>query len=235
MRRLTPHPATLASLLAALGGAPACDSGDATCAPGTVLVNGACQQAAPDTSGTDTASGAADTSSAPRDTATPDTSSSASDTASVDTAPPSACTTDEAGSRDFGAACSKDCQCREDVGGYCYSGPFLEGFSFCSRDGGASGLSSDTYPTMLYNSACWDFPRAEWNNPMTRSCNTLDDCKQLSDAYTHCGTGGFAWDNGGRDTQCPNRPTYDDPNGKTTLSGKKVCIIATLPPFDRRP
>lgn len=216
----------------------ACGDGDATCAPGTVLQDGQCIAAGVDVSGgTDTSTGGNDTSTGGSDTSPGgnDTSTGPNDTSTVGPDVSGECTPEEAGQRDFGAACSKSCQCREDVGGYCYNGPFLEGFSFCSRVGGLSGtLNSEQYPTLLFNSACWDFPPAQWKTPMTKTCATLEDCQALSPAYTHCGTQELDWHTGPASTLCPNRANSADPQGSTTMTAKKVCIIDTLPPFDRR-
>ena len=229
-------PKLAGSLLALTLSMVACGDGDATCAPGTALQNGQCVSVGVDvpTGGNDTSnSGGSDT------TINRDTNSGGTDTATgsdTTTAPDVSgeCAPEEAGARDFGAACSKNCQCRTDLGGFCYNGPFLEGFSFCSREGGAAGLiDADVYPTLLWNSACWSFPSSQWVRPITKTCSTLEDCKLLSDAYTHCGTQGFSWHTGGNNggTQCPDRDGFSS----TQMSGKRVCIIDTLPPFNRRP
>jgi len=202
----------------------ACGDGDATCAPGTAVQNGQCVAVGADTGTTqsDTAVGT-------------DATVGTDVTVGPDVA--GECTPEEAGVRDFGSACSKNCQCRTELAAYCYAGPFLSGFSFCTRDGGPSGqLNSDEYPTLRYNSACWNFPAAQWTSPMSKTCATMADCAALSDAYTNCGTFGLSWHNSGspNETLCPNRPGSDDPSGFTIMSGKKICIISTLPPYDRR-
>ncbi len=196
------------------------DSSGVTCGAGTIESGGAC---IPDPNLQDTFIPPTDTGGG-TDTGGPnDTGGGGVDT--VDTG----CSADEVGRGDVGAACTKDCQCRQDLPGApltCYSGPYHEGFSFCTKIADNSLSSNDGYVSLVFPSECDLEPTGQ--RIYAKTCASLDDCKQLASAYTHCGTGHFGYTSpSARQTECP-RIGKDD---GSTMALADTCIIATARPY----
>lgn len=226
---------TLLPLLFGLGlslSAAACGDDEASvanCGPGTHVENGVCvpDQVQDTFTGQDTLS-QPDTSTTPTDTlvVTQDTgpfdTSGGTDTL-VD---PNSCTTEEAGSRPLGAGCSKDCQCAKEFDLFCYDGPYMQGFRFCTRNGlGAGTGKPDAWIFTSTNNACpgWENSTPSDDKVYVLACETLDECKAVSSQYTHCGTTGVFGPAGAKDTRCC---------GDATIATRKTCLVIDTPPFN---
>jgi len=205
------------------------DTSGPSCGAGTHLENGTC---VPDnTSDTFTPT---DTFDQPDSTTTTDTGGTTTDTltnfdTSADTAVPNECTEEEAGVRDVGAGCSKDCQCRQDIGLKCQTFDYyLSGFYFCTKKSDGTLSDLDGHVSLLFPSACYNgTPQSQRPPIYQHKCSSLDDCKALSAQYTHCGTDSFDWISGGSHTQCPQ----DTGGSPGTLQTQATCIIDSLEPF----
>lgn len=209
-------------------------SSNGNCGPGTVLQNGVC---VPDNT-TDTFTGGdaavTDTNTTtqpPTDTSTnPGDTGGGQDTAQpTDTFVPNECTPEENSKLDVGAACSKDCQCRQDLGITCMSfSYYLPGFQFCTKPSNGTLSDLDGHLSLLFPSACYDGTPQSQRPPLyQKQCQTLDDCKALASQYTHCGTEGLPFHSGGTGTQCQN----DVGASSGTLHTRKTCVIDSLLPF----
>lgn len=223
----TPRLAALGLLFLAPAWTAACgDDSASICGAGTVEVNGSCVavEDTNDTSDTNT-SDTNDTNTTSTATATNTTDTTTTDTGTTE------CTNEELSTVDAGGACTKECQCDSTLGLSCYSGILMEGFSFCSR--GDKGPLSAAYQTFILVPSCFGIepsaPEAS-TRVVTRECATLEDCKALSSAYTHCGTGDLAYTGpGASGTECVRLDSATQVTA--TMSSRKLCIIDSLPPF----
>lgn len=173
----------------------------------------------------------------PPDTVTPDTvttdtgidTSVATETTQQEVV--NECTPEEAGKGKIGSPCTKNCQCGDDHGEtICYSGLYMEGFSFCTHesDGRTSNSTDVGYATLQFSGDCYPGVTPPNRPPLyAHICNTVDDCKALGAAYNACGTAHLDYHSGGGGTQCPT------PTSARDLTLWKTCIIDTLPPFNR--
>ncbi len=148
------------------------------------------------------------------------------------------CTPEEAGQGFVGSPCTKDCQCSSPNGAplFCYSGFYMAGFSFCTdyadnRNPNNDLQEGDNVDTLTFPSGCFpDVPTAQRVRPIyALMCESVADCKEVSAAYTHCGTQGIEWAPNGRGTYCLD----ENPQAGTgTMSLVNTCLIETTPPFD---
>lgn len=148
------------------------------------------------------------------------------------------CTPEEAGKGFVGSPCTKDCQCQSPNGAplFCYSGFYMAGFSFCTdyadnRNPNNDLQEGDNVDTLTFPSGCFpDVPTAQRVRPIyALMCESVADCKEVSAAYTHCGTQGLEFAPNGRGTYCPD----ENPQAGTgTMSLVNTCLIESTPPFD---
>jgi len=223
------------------------DDKSSSCGPGTVLQNGQCVPVteADTVDGTDTMG--QDTAQPPQDTATQppdDTTGPPPDTTQVTdtTVSPNECTPEEAGSRDLGDPCTKNCQCDQTPGNaagletpnFCYSGGFMNGFSFCTRRDAGDLFLGAVYDSLLLVPTCFAQSLGNEANQRIylRKCESLSDCKQRHTGFTHCGTAGLGYQPAGSPNEfmCINQ-TVSGCSTQTMASNKKFCIIEDLPPF----
>lgn len=206
------------------------DTSGPSCGAGTHVENGVCVA---DNTGdtfnpTDTFNPSDTTQ--PTDTGTPGDTTTPNDTLQADTLPVNECTVDEASVRDVGAACSKTCQCRQDIGLKCQTFDYyLPGFFFCTKKSDGTLGANDGYVSLLFSSQCYGGTPQSTRDPIYQKiCNTFADCQALAAVYTHCGTFDFDWISGGSGTQCPQNDGGGSPG---TLQTQKTCVIETLEPF----
>lgn len=201
------------------------DTSGPSCGAGTHVENGVCVA---DNTGdtfnpTDTFNPSDTT--PPTDTGTPGDTTNPNDTLVADTFVSTECTAEEAGVRELGAACTKDCQCEQEHQLFCNDGPYMQGFRFCTRHGLGAGLGKpDTWQFTSTNSACpgWENSH-DADRVYVRSCESLDDCKAIASQYTHCGTTGVFGPAAASDTRCC---------GDATISTRKTCLVIDTPPFN---
>ncbi|MCA9517271.1 MAG: hypothetical protein KC635_20165 [Myxococcales bacterium] len=207
------------------------DTTGTSCGDGTHLENGKCvADNVTDTigGGTDTIGGVdtlpGNDSTGGTDTLTP------FDSTGTDTNVNTGCEASEESTLDVGAGCSKDCQCRQDLGLTCRNYDYyLPGFSFCTKNSDGSLKDIDGYVSLLFPSDCYGGSPQSNRPPLYQHiCSSLDDCKALAAQYTHCGTSSFPWISGGAGTQCPPNDGGTSPG---TLQTQKTCVIETLEPF----
>jgi len=218
------------------------DDTSGTCGAGTVLQDGQCvpvmSTATTTSNPTDTVGG---------DTATTTTQDSSSTntnpTVATDTSQPDVtneCTAEEAGKGFVGSPCTRDCQCSQNAGGKpltCYNGPYMSGFSFCTRVIDNTLSENDGVESILWPSGCL----TATNGTLTagtpkiyvKGCTSLDQCKAISAAYTDCGTGDLDYKVSNNATECPcwNTSSGGYMSGCAMIL-KKSCLIRTTPPFN---
>lgn len=236
---------TVAAMTFGLAGCGDDNQNNPTCGAGTVLSNGVCVANPTDTTGSDATS--PDTST-PSDTVTTTTSDTAATTTTtaettVDTnitvETTGECTPEEAGKGFVGAPCTKDCQCVQNAGGApleCYSGIYMEGFSFCTKVAEFNPpVGAYEVTTIQLVKGC--FPNHAASSEINKkvyaaTCSTLADCKAIGDAYDACGTStaDFPWSNGSG-TQCKN---FEQAGASSTMSLRKTCIVKNTVPFNQQ-
>ena len=228
----------LSGLVLVGAGFAACgdDSGQA-CGAGTELENGVCVPVTTtDATGTDT-----------NVTTQPDTSVTSNptdvvtvpDTTQPDTSAPEVsteCTPEEAGKGGVGAACTKNCQCNQNLKGKpltCYNGPIMEGFGFCTRKADGTLSEFDGVETLMYISSCFEPAGIKrFDSIYVKGCENVDQCKAVASAYDACGTNGnFDWATPSQTTDCPYRNSSGNVVG-SAMALKKTCIITTTPPYN---
>ncbi len=236
---------TVAATIFGLAGCGDDDQNNQNCGAGTVLVNGQCVANPTDTTGTDatspdTSTPADTVTTTPTDTAVATTTTAETTVDTVVTLETTGeCTPEEAGKGFVGAPCTKDCQCRQDAGGApleCYTGMYMEGFSFCTKVAEFNPpVGAYEVTTIQLVKGC--FPNhagnAEINTKVYAAvCNTLEDCKNIGDAYDACGTStaNFPWSTGSG-TQCKN---FEQSGTGSTMTLRKTCIVKNTVPFNQQ-
>jgi len=216
------------------------DDTGTNCGAGTVSVNGQCVPAT-DTS-TSNNDSATTTTTTPDTSTTTNTTDSSTGTTAQDTAQPldtsGACTPDEADKGGVGAPCTKNCQCLQNLKGKpltCYSGPIMQGFSFCTRKADGTLSEFDGVETLKYVSSCFQPAGiARFDDLYVKGCTTLSDCTAVAAAYDYCGTpkADFDWATSSGSTDCPYWSTQGYVTGSSMVL-KKTCIISTTPPYNQ--
>lgn len=231
---------SMALMFVAAIGACGGDDGTANCGAGTVEQNGQCVPAP-------TTTGGGDTTSSPNDTSSPSTTSGGTDTSgptvTTDTNQPEVsteCTPDQAGKQGVGGPCTRDCECNQNIGGKaltCYNGPYMEGFRFCTRQIDNTLSEHDGVESITWVSGCLTATDGDItpSSPKiyVKGCTNLDECKQISAAYTDCGSGDLDYAVSASTTECPcwNTSSGGYMSGCAMIL-KKSCLIRSLPPFN---
>ena len=242
--------ATTVSVAATILGLAGCgddNQNTPACGNGTVLVNGQCVASPTDTTGTgdatspDTSTPADTVTTTTADTGTTTTTTTAETTVdtNVTVETSGACTPEEEGKGYVGAPCTKDCQCVQNAGGApleCYSGIYMEGFSFCTKVAEFNPpVGAYEVTTIQLVKGC--FPNHAASSEINKKvyaavCNTLADCKKIGDAYDACGTStdDFPWSTGAG-TQCKN---FEQSGTGSTMALRKTCIVKNTVPFNQQ-
>ncbi|MCC6623005.1 MAG: hypothetical protein IT385_17230 [Deltaproteobacteria bacterium] len=206
-------------------------TGDATTTTttDTATATTATDTSTPDATADDTATSTSNT----------DTATSTGTTAQDTFQPPDTsgeCTPDEADKGGVGAPCTKNCQCLQNLKGKpleCYAGPYMQGFSFCTRQVDNTLSEADGVESIVWISGCLTDTNLtpSTKKVYVKGCSSLSDCQALTTAYDGCGTADLEY-NVGSGTECP---CWNTSNGGY-MSGchmtNKSCIISTLPPFN---
>lgn len=219
---LRPLPLLPLSAFLFLGACGDDETNGANCGAGTVEQNGQCVPVQDtvqpvDTNPVDTVQ---PTDTTPADTAQPETE--------VQQEVTNECPPETAGKGRIGSPCTKDCECGDHNGELvCYNGFYMEGFRFCTHESDGRPSNNGEYATLQFPGDCYPNIAAPDRPPIySAECQTVDDCKAIGSAYTHCGTAHLDYHSGGGGTQCPTQ------NSARDLTLRKTCVIDTLPPFD---
>ncbi|MFO0749444.1 MAG: hypothetical protein U1F43_27815 [Myxococcota bacterium] len=214
------------------------DDNTANCGAGTVLQNGACVPATTSSGDTSSDTGTAQDSTTTTATTNPTTTPDVTQDTTVTPDVSNECTAEEAGKGGVGAPCTKNCQCNQALKGKaltCYSGPYMQGFSFCTREADGTLNEGDGVETLKYVSSCFQPAGvARFNDIYVKGCTSLADCQAISTAYDECGTAkaDFPWSTSDGVTDCPYWSTQGY-CGASSMVLKKTCLVSGTPPFDQ--